>query len=72
MLYPLTFKPILKKIIWGGADICSFKGITPPQDGIGESLELSHVDNNFSVADNGPLKGRNIDELIRTFGKQLA
>lgn len=72
MLYPLTFKPILKKIIWGGADICSFKGITPPQDGIGESWELSHVDNNFSVADNGPLKGRNIDELIRTCGKQLA
>ena len=29
MLYPMTFKPILKKMIWGGSDICPFKGITP-------------------------------------------
>ena len=35
MLYPMTFKPILKKIIWGGSDICPFKGITPVQEGIG-------------------------------------
>ena len=44
MLYPMTFKPILKKIIWGGSDICPFKGITPVQEGIGESWELSHVE----------------------------
>ena len=45
MLYPLTFKPILKKVIWGGSDICPFKGISPVQEGIGESWELSHVEN---------------------------
>ena len=54
MLYPMTFKPILKKIIWGGSDICPFKGITPVQEGIGESWELSHVEGNYSVVDNGP------------------
>ncbi|MDR2809479.1 MAG: class I mannose-6-phosphate isomerase [Tannerellaceae bacterium] len=71
MLYPITFQPILKKIIWGGADICLFKGITPAQDGVGESWELSHVDNNYSVVNNGLLEGKNLDELIRTYGKQL-
>lgn len=71
MLYPFTFKPILKKIIWGGSEICPFKGITPQQDNIGESWELSHVNDNFSVVENGALAGKTLDELIHTYGKQL-
>jgi mannose-6-phosphate isomerase len=71
MLYPVTFKPILKPVIWGGSAICPFKGITPVQDGIGESWELSHVDGNYSVVHNGILEGKNLDELIRTYGRQL-
>ncbi|MCD8269852.1 MAG: class I mannose-6-phosphate isomerase [Parabacteroides sp.] len=71
MLYPMTFKPILKKIIWGGSDICPFKGITPVEEGIGESWELSHVEGNYSVVANGDLEGKMLDELIRTNGKQL-
>lgn len=67
----MTFKPILKKIIWGGSDICPFKGITPTEDGVGESWELSHVEGNYSVVDGGELDGKTIDELIRTYGKQL-
>ncbi|MDR1919331.1 MAG: class I mannose-6-phosphate isomerase [Tannerellaceae bacterium] len=71
MLYPITFKPIFKKIIWGGSDICPFKGITPAQEGIGESWELSHVDDNYSIVNDGALEGKNLDELINSFGKQL-
>ncbi|MDR1344227.1 MAG: class I mannose-6-phosphate isomerase, partial [Tannerellaceae bacterium] len=71
MLYPITFNPILKNILWGGADICPFKGINPVQNGIGESWELSHVDGNYSIVNNGNLKGKNIDELIDTYGKEL-
>ena len=71
MLYPFTFQPILKKIIWGGSEICPFKGITPVQEGIGESWELSHVDGNFSVVAEGELAGKSLDELIQTYGKQL-
>ena len=71
MLYPKTFKPILKKIIWGGSDICPFKGITPVEEGIGESWELSHVEGNYSIVNNGDLEGKSLDELIRTYGKQL-
>lgn len=68
MLYPMTFKPILKNIIWGGSDICPFKGIAPIQEGIGESWELSHVEGNYSVVANGALEGKTLDELIRTYG----
>ena len=58
MLYPMTFKPILKQVIWGGSAICPFKGITPVQEGIGESWELSHVEGNYSVVANGALADR--------------
>jgi len=49
-MYPYLFQPILKEIIWGGTDIRPFKGMTPTQEKIGESWELSHVDGDFSVA----------------------
>lgn len=71
MLYPMTFKPILKKIIWEALTFARLKGITPVQEGIGESWELSHVEGNYSVVDNGALEGKTLDELIRTYGKQL-
>lgn len=72
MLYPLTFKPILKSVIWGGSQICPFKGITPTEEGVGESWELSHVDDNFSVVAEGELANKSLDELIKEYGKELA
>lgn len=71
MLYPLTFKPILKSVIWGGSQICPFKGITPTEEGVGESWELSHVDGNFSVVAEGELANKSLDELIKEYGKEL-
>lgn len=70
-LYPVTFEPILKKIIWGGSAISPFKGIVPVQEGIGESWELSDVEGNVSVVANGPLEGQSLDELIHTYGEAL-
>lgn len=70
-LYPFTFQPILKNIIWGGADICPFKEITPVQEGIGESWELSAVEGNVSLVENGPLANTSLDELIKTYGASL-
>ena len=70
-MYPFIFKPILKEIIWGGTDILPFKGLTPTDQKIGESWELSHVEENFSIVDNGPLEGKTIDELIDTYGARL-
>ncbi len=71
MLYPLTFKPILKKVIWGGSDICPFKGISPVQEGIGESWELSHVEGDYSIVAEGELANKSLDDLIKSYGKDL-
>lgn len=70
-LYPLKFDPILKSIIWGGSDICKFKGIEPQQDGIGESWEVSGVEGNISVVDSGSEKGKNLQDLIAEYKEQL-
>ena len=71
MLYPLTFKPIFKEIIWGGMNILPYKGIPADSRKIGESWELSHVDENFSVVANGEQAGKTIDELIKEYGARL-
>ncbi len=70
-LYPLKFDPILKSIIWGGSEICKFKGITPQQDGIGESWEISGVNGNISVVEDGGLKGQDLQQLIETYKERL-
>lgn len=70
-LYPLKFKPILKSIIWGGDEICKFKGVTPGQDGIGESWEISSVKGNVSVVANGELENKDLGEIIDTYKAQL-
>lgn len=71
MLYPMTFKPILKSVIWGGSQICPFKGVSPVEEGIGESWEVSDVEGNVSVVANGNLEGKDLDELIKTYGAKL-
>jgi len=70
-MYPFIFKPILKEIIWGGTNILPFKGLTPSEDKIAESWELSHVEGNYSVVVNGDLKGLTIAELISRYGARL-
>lgn len=70
-IYPLKFEPILKKVIWGGSDICKFKKIEPVQEGIGESWEISGVQNNVSVIANGALAGTSLDELLSLYGRAL-
>ena len=70
-LYPLTFEPLLKEVIWGGSAIRPFKGLTPDDKKVGESWEISHVDDNYSVVAAGPLAGKTLDELIKTYGEEL-
>lgn len=70
-LYPLTFAPLLKEVIWGGSDIRPFKGLEPDDKKIGESWEISHVDDNFSIIAEGALAGKNLDELIDLYGERL-
>lgn len=67
-LYPLKFTPILKDRIWGGNKLETVlnKSLNG-QSGIGESWELSGVDGDISVVENGFLKGNNLSELIEIY-----
>ena len=67
-LYPLKFKPILKEKIWGGNKLAHLldKG-SDQKVKIGESWEVSSVEENVSVVSNGFLSGNNIQELIEVY-----
>jgi len=64
-LYPLTFHPLFKSMLWGGRRLPAFLGRPAPHDDpIGEAWVLSDVEGNPSVVANGPLAGRTLRELI--------
>jgi hypothetical protein len=60
VLYPLTFHPLFKERVWGGAK--PGNGFTgnqfPPGIPIGESWEISDRPGDVSVIVNGPLAGK--------------
>jgi mannose-6-phosphate isomerase len=63
-MYPLKFKHRLKPVLWGGEKLSTFKGITPVQQCIGESWEISTVPNYVSEVTNGEWQGKQLTELI--------
>jgi len=68
MLYPLKFRPIFKHRIWGGTRLKElFNKDFSPLPNCGESWELSGVNENLSLVDNGFLAGNNISELIEIY-----
>ena len=70
-LYPYIFNPILRPVVWGGRRIRPFKGMEPTDENIGESWEISHVSDHYSVVANGPLAGKTIDDLLVYHGEDL-
>ena len=67
-LYPLKFEPIIKSKIWGGNSLA--KSFNKPQGSlpnIGESWEISGIQENLSVVANGFLAGNNIEEIIEVY-----
>jgi mannose-6-phosphate isomerase len=67
-LYPLKFEPILKDKIWGGGSLVRNYGKkADPSRLIGESWELSAVEDNLSVVSNGFLAGNTIEEIIEVY-----
>lgn len=69
-LYPLKFHPILKEKIWGGSKLNTLLN-KKARGNIGESWELSGVDNDKSVVSNGVLEGKNIDWLLSEYKEKL-
>jgi mannose-6-phosphate isomerase len=67
-LYPLKFTPILKSPLWGGTKLGS--QLNKDMSGLdicGESWEISGVEGNVSIVNNGALKGQNLRDLIDEF-----
>ena len=70
-MYPLKFEPLLTPFVWGGQKIAPYKGISSESDHIGESWELSGVENRMSVVANGPLAGKTIAQLVKEYKDSL-
>lgn len=70
-MYPLKFEPILKQMLWGGDKIVPFKHLSDNVAGVGESWELSGVENNESVVANGADKGRTLGEMVKRYREEL-
>lgn len=65
-MYPLTFRPIMKRIVWGGRRLGDLLGkpIGPGND-YAESWEIvDHGDDHSQVA-SGPLEGQTLRDIVR-------
>lgn len=71
-LYPLKFKPIFKDKIWGGQKIRTIlhKDFSPLSN-CGESWEISGMEDEVSVVENGTLADNDLNELIEIFMHDL-
>ena len=70
-MYPLKFEPILKQTLWGGDKIIAFKQLNETLSGVGESWEISAVEDNESVVANGPDKGLTLPEMVGKYRHEL-
>ena len=70
-LYPLKFHPILKEKIWGGSKLNLLLNKNNINPNIGESWEISDVQDQCSIVSNGPLKGTTLKELLSTYRDKL-
>lgn len=65
-LYPLKFKPVLKDKIWGGPRLREVLG-KEASDRAGESWEISGVEGDISVVENGFLEDNSLQELAEVY-----
>ncbi|WP_397363802.1 type I phosphomannose isomerase catalytic subunit [Olleya sp. R77988] len=66
-LYPLKFKPLYKYRIWGGDKLKTELGKDHTKDTIGESWEISDVENDENEVLEGDLKGFTLKQLIKKY-----
>jgi mannose-6-phosphate isomerase len=70
-VYPIKFNPILKDKIWGGNKLNTILGKETNNSNVGESWEISDVNENISVVSNGNYAGNNLKELIAEHKQNL-
>ncbi len=69
--YPIKFVPILKEKIWGGEKLMNLLGKKSNKKNIGESWEISDIEEDISVVANGELKGKTLKRLIAEYKGSL-
>src|SRR5690625_7139410 len=67
--YPLRFAPILKQRVWGGNKYIPEDENT--KGPIGESWEISGLEENISVVSNGDLAGTPLNVLLKEYKEEL-
>ncbi|MBQ4802726.1 class I mannose-6-phosphate isomerase [Aquimarina sp. MMG015] len=70
-LYPLKFNPVYSYRIWGGNKLKTVLNKSCSQESIGESWEISDVENNETLVSEGHLEGKSLKELINEFQEEL-
>ncbi|MUU78728.1 type I phosphomannose isomerase catalytic subunit [Winogradskyella endarachnes] len=63
--YPIKFTPILKEKIWGGDKLSQILNKKTDLQNVGESWEISGVEDNISIISNGIYKGKSLNDLIK-------
>jgi len=71
-VYPLKFKPIYKKRIWGGQKLKEVlnKDI-PPGEKIGESWELADLPQDKSIISNGEFAGQTLSSVVQKYPQEI-
>ncbi len=71
-IYPLKFRSIYKRRIWGGQKLREVFGKDiPAGEKIGESWELAELPEDKSVIINGELAGETIDEALKKYPREI-
>jgi mannose-6-phosphate isomerase len=72
MLYPLKFRPVFKRYLWGGRRLGTVLG-KPIGEGndYAESWEIADHEQGQSVVANGPLEGTTLHELVEKHDQEL-
>ena len=63
--YPIKFAPILKEKIWGGEKLSEILNKKTDLKNVGESWEISGVQDHISTVANGLYKGKSLNDLIK-------
>ncbi len=67
-LYPIKFEPKFVEKVWGGNKLCTvLNKPCDPKKKIGESWEISAIQDNLSIVKNGFLEGNNIEEVLEIY-----
>mgnify|MGYP000200035688 CR=1 FL=1 len=70
-LYPLKFNPVFCYRIWAGEKLKTELNKNYSEKNIGESWEISDVDDFKTEVSEGSLKGKNLKQLIETYTTDL-